>query len=195
MTSFIPLIEGRIARLAYHPYGADPSSASFSPDDFPYVGYGNMGAVSGWLISQWPDHTELWNEISFTESGINSAAPTSSPGAQATAICQTFWNVLGTPGIDNYIWHRLIDTPTDPTDNGLDFGLIDASGNTKPAWQAFTHANNPARYSCGWGNMPNTKLQRSHSTTVGARNHWVSTRLPPPGVYSGDKAYVHVHVR
>lgn len=164
-------------RVAYHPYAPDLLSPTFSADDWPRVTYGNIGALPGWLYANWPGSAAA-TDIHLTESGINSLSP-SSEADQAIAVCDTFVNVLGTPGISRYIYHRMQDH-LDETASGLGVGLWSDAGVAKSAWAIWALANrddlDPVQLSCGFERLPYTVLTRSYDP---ARGHWASSRLPP----------------
>ncbi|WP_344315487.1 DUF5722 domain-containing protein [Fodinicola feengrottensis] len=162
-------------RVAIHPYAHPLSSTVFGPDDFPYVTYGDVGVVEGWLRATFPDRPTSW-DVELTESGVNSTPSTLQQ--QATAICTGFRNILGTPGISNYVYHRMTDQPNE----GVSLGLHNSDGSAKPSWAVWALANrndlNPPQLSCGFEQLPYTKLVRGYNAS---RGHWASTRQLPSG--------------
>lgn len=176
---FDGLVGDRQWQIAYHPYAPNLRSPVFSPLDLPRVTYGNLGIIVGWLRTTFPDKPHAW-PVQLTESGIDSAPPDSSEPAQAAAVCDSLRNVLGTPGITNYIYHRLRDCSTE---EGLMLGLIDSDDRYKPAWAVWALANHiddvPPVLDCGFEHLPYTRLARSYKQLTLGRIHWISTRLPP----------------
>ena len=166
-------------RVAFHPYPPNLLNPEFSPDDFPRVTYGNIGTLVGWLRKTFPNTPSSFT-VELTESGVNSLAP-SSQAAQANGVCASLRNVLGTPGIDNYVYHRMKDHP-DETASGLGVGLHDALGQPKLAWSVWALANrddlSPPELSCGFEDLPYTRVARSYHPQ---RGHWASSRVAPPG--------------
>lgn len=180
LARFASKVSPRPWRVAFHPYPPDLLKPQFGPQDYPRVTYGNLGVLAGFLRRTFPTVPSA-HEIQLTESGVSSLAPNSTEDAQADGVCRSFVNVLGTPGIESYVYHRLVDHP-DETKAGLGVGLFDTSKTAKKAWATWALANrvdlSPPQVSCGFEDLPYARLRRSYASGKG---HWASTRLPPAG--------------
>ena len=174
----IPKIGDRKWRLAFHSYPIDLLKPEFGPDDYPYITFGNIGALSGWLHKNYPNNPHAW-EIQLTENGIN-ANEISMYADQKKYLCQAFKNILGTPGIESFIYHRLVDHEVELRD-GLGCGLWSQTDRYKPAWELFAFAN---RYgvgeeypACGFELLPYVEMVNAFNGNF----HYVSTRNLPKG--------------
>ena len=187
VTTIAPMLGQRDWRIAYHPYPPNLLSPVFSPDDLPRVTYGNIGVIVGWLMAAFPEHPHAW-DVQLTESGVNSLAPQSSPQAQADGVCRSLYNVTATPGITNYIYHRLKDHPVEVA-GGIGLGMVTDTGDFKPSWPVWALSNrhdlDPPQLSCGFENLPYTRLVRGYK---GGRGHWATTRLLPDG-FAEEQVY------
>lgn len=178
--AFATLTAGRKWRVAYHPYPPSLLHPVFGAEDLPHVTYGNIGVLAGWLRAEFPHQPEAW-EIHLTESGINSVWLYSSEAEQAAAICDSFRNILGTPGIESHIYHRMVDHAAE-LDSGAGFGLHNEDGTPKQAWGLWsTMSGRDGKHDnldCGFENVPFTRLTFYKSDE---RHPWASTRIPPKG--------------
>lgn len=179
----------RAWRVAYHPYPPDLLAPGFSPDDWPRVTYGNLGTLVGWLAATWPGSAAATG-VHLTESGVNSLAP-SSEAAQADGVCTSLRNVLGTPGIGRYVYHRMVDHP-DETAAGLGVGLWGSDGVAKAAWSTWALANrddlSPPQLGCGFEDLPYTRLTRAWHPT---RGHVATSRQLPDGFTAESSWRLH----
>ncbi|MCB1756605.1 MAG: hypothetical protein KDJ38_13870 [Gammaproteobacteria bacterium] len=177
---FAQLTDGRKWRVAFHPYPPNLKLSRFGPMDLPRITYGNIGVLAGWLRREFPQNPEAW-EIHLTESGINSLWDNSSEAEQAEALCDSYRNILGTPGIENHVYHRMMDHSVELA-AGTGFGLVSEDGELKQAWNVWStmSGRNGKRENmdCGFEDVPYTRItQYQHSK----RENWVSSRRPPAG--------------
>lgn len=184
LKGFAARVGARKWRVAYHPYPPDLLKPTFDALDHKTLGrvtYGNPGVLVGWLRQQFPAVPSAWR-VQFTESGVN-GVPSSAAMLkdQAARVCDSLRNVLGTPGVDNYIYHRMKDHPVEVA-QGLAVGLWTSDAKPKPAWTTWALANRadltPPQLSCGFETLPYTWLQRGYHAKKG---HWASSRLLPAG--------------
>ncbi len=205
---------GRKWRIAYHPYHKRLDSAAASFDDLPYVTFGNIGVLSGWLRQEFPYQPESW-EVHLTENGVSSAG-LSDEYSQRIAVCNSYRNTLGTPGIENYIYHRMKDHPLEAV-HGVALGLRRDDGSAKPAWYTWESMSGRGsqrdNLDCGFENLPYTKLvssvnasgdYRASTRVVGDSystvDQWFLLRDYQPGAYmayecqSGQSSYISTDV-
>lgn len=174
LNGFAAKVGTRTWRVAYHPYPPQLAWPEFSADDYYNYGkvtFGSLGVLPGWLRKTFPDKPSSW-EIYLTENGISSY---SSEEEQVVWLCKSFQNVLGTPGIQSYIYHREVDNETEMEGNAY-FGLVDSASNYKQAWTTWASVDNADTLSCGFQDLPYIRLRSGYSFS---RGHWVSSRLLP----------------
>ena len=154
---------------------------AFGPDDWPRVTYGNLGTLAGWLRKTFASTPSAW-EIQLTESGVNSISPHSTQAAQADGVCRSLRNVLGTPGVE-----KLHLSPDEgPSDRDRRRARTRATrrvrqrqASVEASWALANRDDlDPPQLSCGFEDLPYTRLTRSYHAT---RGHWASSRLPPSG--------------
>ena len=176
LTKLVPKLQKRKWRLAFHSYPPNLLEPYFGPNDYPRITFGNIGVLSGYLMQKYPNNPEAY-EIQLTENGIN-AVNSEMKKLQNIYLCQAFRNILGTPGIESFIYHRLKDHP-DETKDGLGLGLWDSNGTPKPAWATFCYSNtkNGDGPKCGFEFLPYVKMERGYN----GRGHWITTRQMPDG--------------
>ena len=174
----IPQLGNREWRLAFHSYPKNLLRPEFGANDYPSVTFGNIGVLSGWLHKKYPNKPHAW-EIQLTENGIN-AIDSSMYADQRKYLCQAFKNILGTPGVESFIYHRLLDN-NDELKQGLGLGLWRSSSSFKPAWELFALANRKnvgANYpSCGFELLPYVEMVVGYN----GQYHYISTRNLPSG--------------
>ena len=178
LEKLIPQLGNREWRLAFHSYPPNLLKPEFGADDYPDITFGNIGALLGWLHKNYPDKPYTW-EVQLTENGIN-AIDESMYVAQRNYLCQAFKNILGTPGVESFIYHRLIDHEEEIR-QGLALGLWRSSNSFKPAWELFALANRNdagSNYpSCGFELLPYVEMVSGYN----GQFHYVSTRNLPLG--------------
>ncbi len=139
LSKLVPMLGNRKWRLAFHSYPKNLLKPIISPNDYPQITFGNIGVLAGYLRRMYPKNPHAW-EIQLTENGLN-GVNTEMQKLQNKNLCQSFINILGTPGIESFIYHRLKDHP-DETRQGLGLGLWTYDNKYKPAWATFCYANN-----------------------------------------------------
>lgn len=181
LKTLVPKLGNRDWMLAFHSYPPDLASPEFGANDYNnhgIISFGNIGVLAGWLRQNYPNDPHAW-EIQLTENGINGVGA-SMQQRQRAQLCQAFRNVLGTPGITSFVYHRLVDHP-DEVAGGLGCGLWNEDRSPKPAWTTFALANRKGVGagwpSCGFDILPYVPLMRGYNG-----KHWVTSRQFPSGV-------------
>ena len=182
LKTLVPKLGNRDWMLAFHSYPPDLASPEFGANDYNnhgIISFGNIGVLAGWLRQHYPNDPHAW-EIQLTENGINGVGASMQQRQQAQ-LCQAFRNVLGTPGITSFVYHRLVDHP-DEVAGGLGCGLWNEDRLPKPAWTTFALANRKGVGagwpSCGFDILPYVPLMRGYN----GKKHWVTSRQFPSGV-------------
>lgn len=183
LEGFAKRVGKRSWRVAWHPYPSNLLSPAFDAldhDKHGKVTYGNPGVLVGWLHKHFANVPSAL-EVQFTESGVNSIGPQSNNAGQADGVCRSLTNVLATPGVINYIYHRMKDHPVE-VKQGLGLGLWNVDGKNKLAWSTWALANNadlkPSKLDCGFQHLPYVLLRRGYKSGKG---HWASSTLLPAG--------------
>ncbi|MEM7258564.1 MAG: DUF5722 domain-containing protein [Pseudomonadota bacterium] len=184
-----PMVGDRQWRIAYHSYPADLFNPVFGPYDYPKITFGTLGILAAYLRQRFPNKPYTW-EIHLTENGLNSGNPSSNELMEQQLRLATR-NVIGTPGIETFYYHRL----KDHSDEGsFTPGLFNAKDKSKPAWYTWANNNhfdqNPPRLDDGYELLPYIKLTRSRHPQ---QAHWASSRLPPAG-YTAEASYLLLRV-
>lgn len=180
-----PMVGDRQWRLAFHSYPPDLFRPEFGPYDYPKITFGNLGILASYLRKTFPDKPYTW-DIHLTENGINSGSPSSEKLMDQQLKVATR-NVLGTPGIETYYYHRLVDHRQEG-----DFtpGLFNSKNDQKRAWTTWSTNNlyneQPQQLADGYEMLPYVRLERSVHPQKG---HWASTRQAPAG-YTTEAAYL-----
>ena len=182
LKTLVPKLGNRDWMLAFHSYPPDLASPEFGANDYNnhgIISFGNIGVLAGWLRQNYPNDPHAW-EIQLTENGINGYGE-SMQKRQQTQLCQAFRNVLGTPGITNFVYHRLVDHQVELKAH-LGCGLWNEDRSKKPAWTTFALANRKGVGagwpSCGFDILPYVPLMRGYN----GKKHWVTSRQFPSGV-------------
>ena len=182
LKTLVPKLGNRDWMLAFHSYPPDLASPEFGANDYNnhgIISFGNIGVLAGWLRQNYPNDPHAW-EIQLTENGINGVGASMQQRQQAQ-LCQAFRNVLGTPGITSFVYHRLVDHP-DEVAGGLGCGLWNEDRSPKTAWTTFALANRKGVGagwpSCGFDILPYVPLMRGYN----GKKHWVTSRQFPSGV-------------
>lgn len=190
LTFLIPYVSDRTWYLSIHPYSASLGSPNFSPTDYVpnlsnpstegSVTFGNLGSVVGWLWKYYPD-LPAKDAVHLTEQGFDSDTSSAMQTAQENGLCRSFYSALGTPGIEQYIYHRFFDNGNE---EGFRLGLVAlAPRNYKMAWTTWALADrNVVGPFCGFQEGDYTRLRRTYNPS--ASRHWVTSRLAPSG-YGG----------
>ena len=176
----VPLVGRREWSVALHPYPPNLSS-TIDARDLPYATLGNLGVVPGWLRATYPHDPHAW-EVQLTEVGL--ANDGRFDAAQRDALCQSFRNVLATPGITSFIYHRLLDHPAEGI---LKLGLRREDGTPKPAFDLWRHVNDPGAEQCGFELDGHTVVRHGIAPATGA--HWYSSRVLPRGYVAQPEAW------
>jgi uncharacterized short protein YbdD (DUF466 family) len=129
ITKVVPKLDSRDWALAFHSYPPSLLHTTFSQNDWPKITFGNVNLLIGWLMKTYPNTPSAW-KVYLTENGINGIAPYATQDQQNTALCQAFRNIVNTPFVENFVYHRLKDHP-DETKSGLGLGLVDISNQYK----------------------------------------------------------------
>ncbi|ODA81355.1 hypothetical protein RJ55_04320 [Drechmeria coniospora] len=168
---------GRAWRVSINAYNK-PGFVEISYYDFPYVTMGTVGVLVGWLRQRFPNAPAL-RTVQFVEQGL--------PGRpaerqlQSRSLCTAFKNVLGTPGIDNYIYYHMQDQIPEVQE----FGLRQWDGTAKVAWTTWATANRDSepRTMCGFAHLPYVQLNLVKNGNL----YIVTSRNPPDGsIYRAD---------
>ena len=175
----VPKLGGRDWALAYHSYPPSLLHTAFSSGDLPKITFGNINILVGWLMSTYPNTPSAW-KVYLTENGINSLAPYATDEQQKIALCQAFQNIINTPFIENFVYHRMKDHP-DETKDGLGLGLVNVNNQYKPAWSVWALSNRfdiPNSLNCGFETLPYLILKVGFKVNYG---HWTTIRYMPVG--------------
>jgi hypothetical protein len=101
----VPLVGERDWSIALHPY-PDNLEGRIDAPDLPRATLGKV--LPGWLRARYPNDPHAW-EVQLTEVGFHDEPRLYDQVSRS--LCASFRNVLGTPGITSFIYHRLRDHP------------------------------------------------------------------------------------
>ncbi len=184
ITTFVQRLAPRLGErawaIALHPY-PNNLDARIDATDLPWATLGTIGVVPGWLRAEFPDDPHAW-EVQLTEVGLHNTGD--HDAAQADSLCDAFRNVLGTPGVTSFIYHRLRDHPDE---QGLALGLWHTGDAPKPAYEVWRHATDPEARSCGFELDGHTVVRHAVDPTTGA--HRYSSRVPAAGTAVQPEAW------
>jgi hypothetical protein len=102
-------------------------------------------------------------------------------------VCEAIRNVVGTPGLANHVYHRMVDHSMEA---GFEVGLAWGVNEPKPAWSTWATADRLSSLACGFEDLPYTRLrqgERSGGLLDLGKVYWTSSRILPPG-FSTDAA-------
>ncbi len=176
---------GRPWHVALHPYSRAVGGPDFGDGDRPYVTFGTLGLLTGWLAKRWPAQTPT---VLITEVGFSSAAPFE-PARQEAALCGAYRNALATPGLTGFIYHRFQDHPFE-VQAGIALGLARENGDYKPAWTTWALMDRGDERRCGFEHAPLIRLQRYRN---GDGRYWVTPRDPRAQGYQPEGTWWLVH--
>jgi hypothetical protein len=177
-----PRLSARQWSIAIHPYPRNVFVPQIGALDLPYVTLGNIGVLPGWLRATFPDRPRAW-EVQITEVGLNNDG--TQDALQAASLCTAFRNVLATPGVTSFIYHRLIDFPDE---GGLALGLRHQDGTPKPAFAVWHDANDPGHPTCGFEHAGRTLVRHATNPADGA-GRYSSREMPATYVVDGDPTH------
>lgn len=166
----LPMLGTRDFRVGIAPFNANRSDPTVVSDLGDRVTMGTIGNFVGWLGVTFPGNA-VKDDVMILRAGFPSSQGVQ---PQATALCNAFRNVAGTPGITSFLTYRMLDNGAD---NGLFFGLWAAIGAARPAWNTWNTLTD-ATGTCGFSELPYVRLTRYQHPTLGSR---VTTRTVPDG--------------
>jgi hypothetical protein len=157
----------RTLHVAFHPYAISVGGANFSYADRPYLTFGNLNLLLGYLQKNFVNSTVL-----ITEVGIISNSPYNEQ-LQSDSICYSYSQALATPGITGYIYYQYVDIPQSELPN-FKCGLVQENGRKKPSWYRWVGMDS-SKPDCGFQYGNHTKVIRWKNP---AGDYWVTSRDP-----------------